>query len=71
MKTVIHPEWQALPMLPHETLSVGIDMGKRSHVADFVSPTLLARYQRFEVCPALSFENSREGFRRLIDRIKG
>jgi hypothetical protein len=32
--------------------------------------TLLARHQRFEHCPALSAENSREGFRSLIDRIK-
>lgn len=70
MKTVAHPELQALLMLPHETLYVGTDIGKRSHVAGFVSPTLLACHQRFEVCPALSFENSREGFRSLIDRIK-
>jgi transposase len=50
---------------------VGIDIGKLSHVAGFVSSTLLTRHQRFEVCPALSFENSREGFRALLDRIKG
>lgn len=71
MKTDAHPNLQALPMLPHETLSVGIDIGKRSHVAGFLSPTLLARHQRFEACPALSFENSREGFRALVERIKG
>jgi transposase len=71
MKTDAHPDLQALPMLPHETLYVGIDIGKRSHVAGFISPTLLARHQRFEACPALSFENSREGFRALVDRIKG
>jgi transposase len=58
-------------MLPHEILYVGIDIGKGSHVAGFISPTLLARHQRFEACPALSFENSREGFRALVDRIKG
>ncbi len=71
MKTDTHPNLHALPMLPHETLYVGIDIGKRSHVAGFLSPTLLARHQRFEACPALSFENSREGFRALVDRIKG
>jgi transposase len=71
MKSAAHPDLQALPMLPQETLYVGIDIGKRSHVAGFLSPTLLARHQRFEVCPALAFENSREGFRNLIDRIKG
>src|SRR5262249_16179794 len=40
------------------------------HVAGFVSSILLARYQRFEACPALSFENTGEGFRALVDRIK-
>jgi transposase len=34
-----------------------------------VSNTLLQRHERFEACPALSFEQSREGFRALIDRI--
>jgi hypothetical protein len=38
--------------------------------AFFLSTTLLARNTRFEHCPALSFENSREGFRSLIDRIQ-
>lgn len=70
-KTVTRPDVQALPMLPHETLYVGIDIGKQSHVAGFVSPTLLARYQRFEACPALSFEKTREGFRALVARITG
>ncbi|HEU5382684.1 MAG TPA: IS110 family transposase [Ktedonobacteraceae bacterium] len=65
------PSLQSLPMLPHETVYVGVDIGKLSHVAGFVSSTLLARHQRFEVCPALSFDNSREGFRALLDRIKG
>jgi transposase len=63
------PDLQPIPMLLHETLYVGIDIGKLAHVAGFVSPTLLARHQRFEACPALSFENSREGFRALVDRI--
>lgn len=67
--------WKASNSLPetspgHETLYVGIDIGKRSHVAGFLSTTLLARHRRFEHCPALSFENSREGFRRLVDRIQ-
>ncbi len=70
MKTDARPDLQPLPMLPHEILYVGIDIGKRSHVAGFISPTLLARHQRFEACPALSFEHSREGFRSLIDRIQ-
>jgi hypothetical protein len=58
------------PLLAHETLYARVDIGKRAHVAGFLSTTLLARHQRFEHCPALSVENSREGFRSLIDRIK-
>lgn len=67
----IRPLSQAkvIPMLARETLYVGIDIGKDTHVAGFLSPTLLARYQRFEHCPALTFANSREGFRSLLDRI--
>jgi transposase len=60
---------QIIPMLAHDTLYVGVDIGKAAHVAGFISSTLLARHQRFEHCPALSFENSREGFRSLVDRI--
>jgi transposase len=59
-----------VPQLGHETLYVGIDVGKLQHVAGFVSPSLLARYQRFESCPALTFAQSREGFRALADRIR-
>lgn len=69
MKATFHPDPQVIPMLAHETLYVGIDIGKGSHVAGFLSPTLLARHQRFEHCPALTFANSREGFRSLVDRI--
>jgi transposase len=63
------PDLQVLPMLPHETLYVGVDIGKKTHVAGFISATLLARHQRFESCPALSLDNTREGFRTLVDRI--
>jgi transposase len=58
-----------VPILLRESLYVGIDVGKASHVAGFVSTTLLERHQRFEACPALVLENSREGFRTLIDRV--
>src|SRR3981081_936384 len=60
----------ALPMLVQETLYVGVDVGKKAHVAGFISSTLLSRHQRFEHCPALAFDNSREGFRSLLDRIQ-
>src|SRR5437588_108134 len=61
--------WIPVSRLPHETLYVGVDIGKVTHVGGFVSTTLLSRYQRFESCPALPFENSREGFRALVDKI--
>jgi hypothetical protein len=61
---------RVLPQLGHETLYIGVDVGKAQHVAGFVSRTLLARYQRFESCPALSFAQSREGFRALAERIR-
>lgn len=59
-----------VPQLGHETLYVGIDVGKLQHVAGFVSQSLLTRHQRFESCPALSFANAREGFRALADRMQ-
>lgn len=56
--------------LMNESLYVGVDIGKHSHIAGFVSTTLLDRHQRFEGCPVLAFEQSREGFRALVDRIQ-
>src|SRR5437868_2158113 len=53
-----------------QSLYVGIDIGKKKHVAGFLSTTSLQRYQRFEACPALAFENSREGFRSLVERLR-
>ncbi len=63
-------ELHTVPLLKYESLYVGIDVGKQHHVAGFVSATLLERHQRFEACPALMFEQSREGFRALIERIR-
>ncbi len=64
------PNLQIVPMLAHETVYVGVDIGKHKHVAGFVSKTLLQRHGRFEACPAFTFEQSREGFRALIERIQ-
>jgi len=61
---------QAIPLLKQESLYIGIDIGKVRHVAGFVSLTLLERHQRFEACPALAFENSRDGFHALAERIR-
>jgi transposase len=69
-KTASPAEPGSFPLLAQETLYVGVDIGKRAHVAGFLSVTLLTRHQRFEHCPALSFDNSREGFRSLLDRIQ-
>lgn len=63
------PPRTAVPLLPHEPLYVGIDVGKASHVAGFVSATLLARHERFEACPSLRLANSREGFQALSARL--
>lgn len=60
----------SLAQLGQEILYVGVDIGKRGHVGGFLSTTLLARHRRFEHCPALSFENSREGFHTLVERIQ-
>ena len=57
-------------MLPHESLYIGVDIGKFQHVAGFVSKTLLERHQHFEHCPAFLFEQSREGFRAFVERIR-
>src|SRR5260370_28809742 len=61
---------QPVPLLLHEPLYVGIDVGKASHVAGFVSATLLTRHQRFKACPTLLFTNPRAGFRALAERIR-
>ena len=61
---------QSVPLFQHESLFLGIDVGKTRHTAGFVSKTLLERHQRFEACPALAFENSREGFQALIERMR-
>ena len=70
LKKKLRPDLVPVPMLLHESLYVGIDIGKGKHIAGFVSTTLLERHQRFEACPALVVENSREGFRALIERMR-
>lgn len=61
-KATAHAHPPELQELGPESLYVGIDIGKHRHVAGFLSSTLLARHHRFEGCPALAFEQSREGF---------
>jgi Transposase len=61
---------QIIPILAHESVYIGVDVGKHTHVAGFVSNTLIDRHKQFEACPVLKFEHSREGFRQLVDRIQ-
>src|SRR5258708_14733100 len=69
-RTAQRAEIKAVPQFLNESLYVGIDIGKGKHLAGFLSKTLLERHERFEACPAPAFENSREGFRRLIQRTR-
>ena len=64
------PELALMPMLPREALYIGVDVGKFRHVAGFLSRTLLQRHEHFEGCPTFTFEQSREGFRAFVDRIR-
>lgn len=68
-KAELRPDLQAVPLFKNESLYVGIDVGKAKHLAGFVSTGLLQRHERFEGCPVLAFEQSREGFRSLVDRM--
>jgi transposase len=65
-----HAALAVVPLLAHESLYVGIDIGKKQHIAAFVSPTLLRQHERYEACPVLRFENNRVGFLALIERIR-
>jgi transposase len=64
------PDLALMPMLAHEALYIGVDIGKLRHVAGFLSRTLLQRHEHFEGCPTYPFEQSREGFRAFVDRIR-
>lgn len=65
-----HANLTPLPMLPQEALYIGVDVGKFRHIAGFLSRTLLVRHKQFEGCPTFAFEQSREGFRSFVDRIR-
>ncbi len=64
------PDLALMPMLPHETIYIGVDVGKFRHVAGFLSRTLLQRHAHFAGCPTFTFEQSREGFCAFVDRIR-
>lgn len=69
-RTAAQSALKAVPMLLNESVYIGVNIGKGRHVAGFLSKTLLERHGRFEACPALAFENSRQGFRTLINRLR-
>lgn len=52
-----------------ENVYIGIDIGKQSHTAAFLSRELLARHKRFRACPTLKIENSQAGFEKLLQVI--
>lgn len=64
VQTTDHPT-----LAPAPTFFIGIDVGKYSHVAGFVSAKLLAE-RRFEQCPVVPFEHSRAGLAKLLARVK-
>ncbi len=66
----IRSELTVAPMLPNESLYIGVDIGKFKHVAGFLSKTLLERHKHFEQCPAFIFDQSREGFHAFVERIQ-
>jgi transposase len=65
-----HSPANVVPLFPQEMLYVGIDVGKFRHVAGFLSRTLLKRHERFEGCPTFVFDQSREGYRAFVDRLR-
>lgn len=69
-KSQTKPNLTPLPSLRHEILYIGVVIGKFQHVAGFLSPTLLARHERFEGRPTLSFVRSREGLETFLDRVR-
>jgi transposase len=66
----IRSELTVAPMLPNESLYIGVDIGKFKHFAGFLSKTLLERHKHFEHCPAFIFDQSREGFHAFVERIQ-
>lgn len=66
----IRSELTVAPILPNESLYIGVDIGKFKHVAGFLSKTLLERHKHFEQCPAFIFDQSREGFHAFVERIQ-
>ncbi len=69
-RTNVPSDPKVLPMLTNESIYIGVDIGKFKNVAGFISRTLLERHQHFENCPAFTFEQSREGFRAFVERIR-
>lgn len=52
------------------SICIGVDIGKQSHVAAFVSASLLKANKRYEQCPTLSVVNSRQGFEQLLTAMR-
>lgn len=50
--------------------NIKLTNGKFRPVAGFLSRTLLKRHEHFGGCPTLGFDQSREGFRAFVDRLR-
>ncbi len=61
---------EASVVAPAAHLYLGIDVAKSAHVGAFVSHELIAKHGRFEKCPVVVFNNSREGFEKLAGQIR-
>ena len=48
------------------SLYIGIDIGKRSHYAAFLSKSLLKKHKKHDACPTAKVDASREGFVKLL-----
>lgn len=57
------------PIALTPTLFIGIDVGKKAHIAGFVSASIL-KQSRFEKCPVLRFEQNRAGLLAFLARVK-
>jgi transposase len=53
-----------------DTIYVGVDIGKEGHYAGLISTPLLDHHKVYTRCPTFHFDNTREGFEKLLRNIK-
>lgn len=67
--TIVPKHITAITLLPQERLFVGIDIGRHSHYAGFVSKSLLEKHRHPEKCPSRPVLNSRTDFEALVEEM--